>query len=151
MYAPQYEFESFKTLSANDKMAVLCKMLDVLIEVDIRFLRTAKGVPLLYQSGVRYLEEQIGKDMWQDIPRTLALRTGDCEDLASYRVAELRVRGEDARHMIEHRKSPKLVLYHIKIIRGPQMVLPLAPSAYKDKDGRIIEDPSKDLGMRGAA
>lgn len=78
MYDPKFELVSFQTLPAEAKMEVICKLLDVLIEADLAYLRAVPGIPLLYDAGVRYKEEELGKDMWQDIPRTLELKTGDC-------------------------------------------------------------------------
>lgn len=60
-------------------------------------------LPPLYGSGVRYRREPKGREWWessQDILGIAANRTGDCEDLAAYRAAELRLEGENARVVI---------------------------------------------------
>ena len=45
--------------------------------------------PPLYESGVVYRRER-GTENWQSAAETLQLGYGDCEDLASWRAAELR-------------------------------------------------------------
>ena len=134
MWTPTLELTSFESTPAASKMTVICKMLDVLHAANVGWIKAGNRVPPVYQSGLRYKEEQLGKDEWQDIPRTLQLGNGDCEDLASYRVSELRAGGEAAEHTVEHRRSPTLVLYHIRV---------------KRQNGDI-EDPSCALGMGGA-
>lgn len=62
----------------------------------------ARGVelPALYESGVVYRRELPGDEFWQsglDVLGVESRRSGDCEDLAAYRAAELRYfDGEDA-------------------------------------------------------
>lgn len=133
MWTPTLELTSFETTVPEKKMSVICKMLDVLHMANLAWLRAGNRAPPLYQSGVYYKEEQLGKDEWQDIPRTLQLGNADCEDLASYRVSELRLTGEDAHHTVEHRRSPDLIIYHIRV----------------ERQNGDIEDPSCALGMGG--
>lgn len=114
--------------------ASLKTLLMSLMHVDCLYLRANKDTPLLYQSGVKYQEEPPGQEDWQDIPTTLKLGIGDCEDLACWRAAELR---ERYNIMAEPTFIWKVrpnggYLYHIQV-RYP--------------DGRI-EDPSRALGMR---
>jgi hypothetical protein len=77
------------------------------------YMRTAweAGVdtPDLYTSGIVYRREPRGREWWQSADETLALareagkdahgvvkeRSGDCEDLAAYRAAELRTFFDD--------------------------------------------------------
>jgi hypothetical protein len=122
---PHEERHSHNALSA---------MLRALTLIDVSYLMTHPETPLLYQSGVRYEEEPPGQEDWQDIPTTLGLKVGDCEDLACWRAAELQVRfGEKAWPVFRHQKRPNgSYLYHILVRRA---------------DGRI-EDPSRILGMR---
>jgi hypothetical protein len=52
-----------------------------------------RAAPMLYESGVVYRREPSGREWWEtsrDVIGIAAHRTGDCEDLAAYRVAELR-------------------------------------------------------------
>lgn len=105
--------------------------LEALVYRDQRQL--ARGhFPPLYQAGVRYRREP-GANHWQTAREVLAARSGDCEDLAAWRVAELRESGEDRKAycMIRHGGRPGL--WHILVRRG---------------DGST-EDPSKILGMKG--
>jgi len=88
--------------------------------------------PSLYRSGVRYSREPAGRERWQLPSETRALGRGDCEDLAVYRVAELRAAGEKAKLLLR-RSGPRL--WHALVLRG---------------DG-TTEDPSAKLGMRGRA
>lgn len=55
------------------------------------------GAPLLYESGVVYRRERAGNDDWLTAPQLLEKGYGDCEDVATYRAAELRCEGEPAR------------------------------------------------------
>jgi len=109
-------------------------LLMALMYVDIAWLKANPSAPLLYESGVRYEEEPPGQEDWQDVPTTLRMRVGDCEDLACWRAAELRVRyGIQAFPTFTCKKRANGgYLYHITV------ALP---------DGRI-EDPSRRLGMR---
>ena len=109
-------------------------MLRNLVEIDMIHLRHHPQTPWLYQSGVRYMEEPPGQEDWNDIPTILKLGISDCEDIAAWRVAELRVRqGIDAKPIFRTFPRPDGgVLYHIQV---------------QYPDG-TIEDPSKLLGMR---
>lgn len=56
----------------------------------------ANGVelPPLYDSGIVYRREPAGREWWEsagDVRSMASSRSGDCEDLAAYRAAELRV------------------------------------------------------------
>jgi hypothetical protein len=94
--------------------------------------RNGTALPLLYQSGVRYQREPPGAEVWQLPHETYALRSGDCEDLATWFVAERHLLGDHTWQV--HVKFINPVLRHILAI---------------NQDGRI-EDPSAKLGMRGA-
>jgi len=88
------------------------------------------GFPPLYESGVRYRREPRGSERWQTPSQTLARGEGDCEDLAAWRAAELRVSGEDlAARAVVVRSGPRT--WHAVVQRG---------------DGSF-EDPSAALGM----
>lgn len=109
-------------------------LLECLVNLDEMHLRTHPRTPGLYESGVVYREEPPGAEDWQDIPTTLAMECGDCEDLACWRAAELRVR-RGVRAVADFTRETQAdgtVLYHI-VVRLP--------------DGSI-EDPSRLLGMR---
>lgn len=133
-YAPHFYLRAFDSLPEPARVDALVHLLEALVLVNCSWLRGHPRTPTLYTSGVRYMEEPPGRDDWQDIPETLARGDGDCEDLACWRLAELRVRTfEDARPFVRCTVStPKHVVYHVQVRRS---------------DGRI-EDPSRVLGMR---
>lgn len=139
MYGPQFRLRSFETISDGYKLGVLQSLLEGLTMANVAYLLARPDTPMLYQSGVRYLEEAAGVDEWQDIPDTLARRFGDCEDLACWRVAELRVRGNQPNATrritvsdIPDRSGKVVTTFHITVLR---------------QDG-TFEDPSRTLGMR---
>ena len=105
-----------------------------LVLVNQRFIETYPRTPMLYDSGVLYRMEH-GTEIWQDIPSLIMSRFGDCEDLACWRAAELRVEGIDALPYITWRKASDKsgTIYHA-LVRHPK---------------GLIEDPSRALGMRG--
>lgn len=114
--------------------------LETLVQTAEKMIRWF-DLPRLYESGIRYKPEPLGQENWQDPMVTLKLGTGDCEDLATYRAAELRVRDKvPARCIYTWRRLPNgVVMYHIKV-------------EYTDAAGRRIEeDPSRRLGMAAAA
>lgn len=99
---------------------------------DIRRAR-ARGAPLprLYAGSIRYERERSGQERWRSARHVAAAGIGDCEDLAAFRVAELReLEGET-------RARVKLLR------RGPHLIHAVVERA----DG-TIEDPSRKLGMR---
>ncbi len=92
------------------------------------WLRAHPRAPGIYRSGVRYRREDDAEE-WLTIPEVLRRGVGDCEDLAAWRAAELRVRhGVNAR-AVAKRIRPGLI--HIVVAMG---------------DG-TYEDPSHALGM----
>lgn len=91
------------------------------------------NLPPLYQSGVRYVRER-GTENWQTPRETLSGRFGDCEDLAAYRVGELRASGVDPGAVIAVERT------------GPRTMHAIV----RRSDGSI-EDPSRALGMGGPA
>jgi type II secretory pathway pseudopilin PulG len=89
--------------------------------------RAGRRLPPIYAAGVRYIRRDPG-ERWQTPTETKRRGGGDCEDLATWRAAELRLHGEPAR-VIVYRSAPGVL--HAVVRRG---------------DGRI-EDPSRRLGM----
>ena len=134
MFKPQYKLALFgRTPKLNER--ILYILLDALVKIDELWLRYKPSLPPLYRSGVYYQQEPQGVEDWCDIGEVMRQGFADCEDLAAWRVAELRVRhGINARPYV---KKPRVIrggrvlMYHI------QVLLP---------DGRI-EDPSRRLGM----
>jgi hypothetical protein len=107
--------------------AVLAALLEGLTRANVELLRRAP-LPPLYRSGVRYQREPRGRERWQLAPQTYALGIGDCEDLATWRAAELRLAGYAARPVV-YRTGPRTL--HVVVLRD---------------DGQP-EDPSRVLGM----
>lgn len=132
---------------ANEHLGIL---LSALVRVNLATLRKNPQLPDLYKSGVRFQVERPGEEDWCDIPTVIKRGFADCEDLACWRAAELRVRGveypdmpgrrflvPDAKPFFYWRRvHPTKTLYHIQVI-------------YTDpRSGqRLIEDPSRMLGM----
>lgn len=109
-------------------------LLACLCSIDVDYLLASPNTPLLYASNVRYREEPFGEEKWNDVPTVIARGTGDCEDLACWRAAELITRGVQAKPIFLLREIGQIRLYHI-VVQYP--------------DG-LIEDPSYKLGMRPA-
>jgi hypothetical protein len=121
-------------------------------------------IPPLYQSGVYYKEEAPGHEDWMDAPAVLRQGFADCEDLAAYRCAELRVFGYvDCEPVIKWQKIPKAMMvqngYPAKsvpaggvwlvhcCVRWPEIVDPQSGVVLRPE---YVEDPSKKLGMGGS-
>lgn len=62
-----------------------------------RAARSGRALPRLYESGVRYRREPPGREWWETAMDVIEAGVGDCEDLSSYRAAELRLDGVPAR------------------------------------------------------
>lgn len=92
-------------------------------------LMKRRDLPQLYRSGIRYEREQPGRERWLNADELLAKCVGDCEDLAAYRAAELRVYHGVPAIACVLRSGPKK--FHA-VVGFP--------------DG-TIEDPSRMLGM----
>lgn len=132
-----------------------------LVQCNREWLRTHPETPLLINSGVVYdrmtppVGDSCGDDKWQDIATTLALRKGDCDDLAAWRCAELIERfGVDAEPMVMLRvtETPTKIshVYHI-LVKWPH-VLPKgmtypATVYWEPNKACYVEDPSRDRGM----
>lgn len=111
-------------------------ILEGMIRVNLEFLKAyplqPRGpTPSLYQSSVIYEKEK--GEIFQDIPATLALGHGDCDDLTIWRVAELNYIGIRALPWIKWPDDEESRMH--ALVRLP--------------DGRC-EDPSLALGMHGS-
>jgi hypothetical protein len=117
-------------------------MLWALVSWDVYLLqlyrKAGKPLPPIYTADVRYIREPEGQEEWLDVMAVLKAKGGDCEDLAAWRCAELRVDGVPARPAWRHRivenvdTKKQFSLYHIVV---------WTPSG--------IDDPSARLGMGG--
>lgn len=122
---------TFESPYLTDRL--LGHLTEALTRMDVEHLRAQPHAPLLYASGVRYAREPAGAERWATSPLVLARGVGDCEDLACWRAAELRLRGDHAARVVStaQQLSPTRRLYHVLVRHG---------------DGRL-EDPSRQLGM----
>lgn len=102
----------------------------VLTNVALFEMAHRRGVelPPLYQSGIVYRPEPAGREWWEtahDLLDVVPDRSGDCEDLAAYRAAELRYfEGEHAR---------------VVIVRTPRGSF----HAVVEREDGSLEDPSR--------
>lgn len=123
---------TFKVGNLSDY--ALSALLDALFAIDCEQLLANPGIPALYQSGVRYVDPGDIDDPWCDVLTTYAAKEGDCEDLACWRAAELRVRlGVMASPCFVRRILPEGGQRIHILVRLP---------------GNRYEDPSRVLGMR---
>lgn len=120
-------------------------LLDACTRLDEVFLRSHPRTPRLYASGVCYSREREDhgehfEERFLTIPMCLQWRgrdghcsqgAGDCDDLACWRAAELRVSGEDSGARAEPLR--RTGGWHVIVRRS---------------DG-AAEDPSRILGMKG--
>lgn len=104
----------------------IVRALEAHVDACVDDLRRHPQKPL-YASGVRY-DRRDKEERWQLPSETAARGRGDCEDLASWRAAELRLRGENARVAVKR--------------TGPTVLHAIVRRA----NGRL-EDPSARLGM----
>jgi hypothetical protein len=128
---PHAERSKYVAAAARD-------ILNALVRCNCRYLlaQRAAGLPIpeIYKSGVRYAPEPWqGQEEFADIPTVNARKWGDCDDLAPWRVAELRVlHHEPATLRVSWKKLPRARLFHITVRRA---------------NGQV-EDPSRLLGMK---
>lgn len=112
-------------------------LLACLFSLDRLYLASHPHTPRLYESGVRYCRERDVEDeiyhreeRWRTVPAVLQGKHGDCEDLASFRAAELVVTGEDTAAR-PHIREVIPGCWHVVVLRGDD----------------TFEDPSRVLGM----
>ncbi len=99
------------------------------------YLRNNPNTPYLYQSGVRYAPEpNAGKfEEFAGIDLVLSRKWGDCDDLAAWRAAEIRIKeGRPANILVYWRKRGSQTIWHVQVRRS---------------DTGEVEDPSRLLGM----
>ncbi len=109
-------------------------LVEGLVCLDVAIMRLSEDhgvvLPSLYESGIVYRREPYGREWWEsasDLLDVVADHSGDCEDLAAYRAAELRYfAGEHARAVVRPTKNGK---FHCLVER---------------EDGSI-EDPSMNV------
>ena len=120
----------------SSKILALCvrQALEAVILANRIYLRT-HNAPKLYESGIRYEEEPAGQpyEDFAAVPVVLSRGWADCDDLVSWRIAELRNEGENAKVRLKWQwdSSRKARMFHVLVRRA---------------NGQV-EDPSLRLGM----
>lgn len=126
-------------------------MLEALCKVNEGELKR-KPYPPLYESGVHY-ERENGTENWLDIPHIIEAGWGDCEDLACWRVAELRMKGETVGPYIRFRRVNGVYHFHALVLHyEPIKHSKAGPPLLRRESGKrfrpvAVEDPSLRLGM----
>jgi len=123
------------------RLSVLSTYFEAQTLVNMAYLLAFPNTPSLYKSGVRYRREGT-PEKWKDIPTILRDGFDDCEGLACWLAAELRVRRdiETARvHLTSQPLSGEAgegtaALIHALVVDGANL--------------RRRWDPSKVLGMK---
>ena len=113
-------------------------LLEALVKRDTTWLRENPDAPGIYDAAVvyRYDRDSGCGERFKDVPTVLGDGYGACADLSCWRVAALRLGGENARVTWSVRPlRDGTPLYHVTVRRG---------------DGEA-EDPSKLLGMKDDA
>ncbi len=83
------------TLELPDNAAAIEAALEGLVNVDMLLIETGTVPPYPHHAGVIYQLEPIGEEDWKLAHNVIRDGWGDCEDLAAWVVAGLRVTGED--------------------------------------------------------
>jgi len=120
------------------RLSVLATYFEAQTRVNVAYLLAFPKTPPLYKSGVRYRREGT-PEQWKDIPTILRDGFDDCEGLACWLAAELRVkrRIEAARvHLVSQASEggDAGAVIHAVVVDGANL--------------RRRWDPSKVLGMR---
>lgn len=111
------------------------RLIAATVLVNIAHLRAFPNTPDIYASGVRYRLEPPDVEDFTDLQVLIDRGWGDCAQLVSWRIAELRVRhNEKATIRVTWVRNPEdgKRMFHIQVRRAD----------------RRIEDPSTRLGMR---
>jgi hypothetical protein len=104
---------------------------NALVATNLVYLQMYPNTVALYDSGVYYKEEKFGEEDFFDIPAVLNQGFADCEDLASWRVAEYLSVGVPASILVTYEVYRNGdILFHVRV---------------RSQFG--IEDPSEILGM----
>jgi hypothetical protein len=115
---------------------VFYDLLELLTRQNIRVMQCG-NIPPLYLSGVRWKEQPRRGNIFETfktIPSILKKGVADCDQLAPWRMAEIRMSGEPARFWLPRFDRPQGPLYHVLILRP-------------FPGGWYVEDPSQVLGM----
>jgi len=121
-------------------------MLEALCKINEGHL-AQKPYPPLHESGVRY-QREVGTEEWLDVPSIIEAGWGDCEDLACWRVAELRRKGVRAAPYVRFREIDGFFHYHALVALYRPALRPGGRRTGAEKLVRVgLDDPSRKLGM----
>jgi hypothetical protein len=120
-------------------------LLESLCKINQDHLRQ-KPYPPLYEAGVRYVREE-GTEEWLDIPHVISAGGGDCEDLACWRIAEIRESGGRAAPYVRYRFLEEHFHYHVLVQHYGRVVRQVGGRAVEKLVPTHKEDPSRRLGM----
>lgn len=137
MPMPVIEFDTGNFGANQDPIEVeksLHKYLEGLAQSDRAYLLANPGTKPLYQLGLRYIRDPLGKEVWRGIESLIKNGGGDCKSLAAARVSELRLLGEPVKFVLRKKVVGDWVVYHVQVLRA---------------DG-AVEDPSAIMGMKDA-
>lgn len=134
-------------------------LLHCLVAMNLEYFKLYNDrMPWLYSSGVKYDRMEpppgsaCGDDDWQDVRTCLKRGLADCEELAAWRVAELRYRSKvQADTYVTLQRMGAGIgssrhLYHIQV-KWPRGLREYPATVYEN-GGSLIEDPSAVLGMK---
>lgn len=113
--------------------AILSAMVMGFARVNRVILEANHGFPSLYGSGVRYIRDARGREVWRDCVSVYRNRGADCKSLCAWRAAELEIQRVPCQVEIiwGERDDSGLRTYHVRL-----------------RTARGIEDPSRILGMK---
>ena len=130
----RFETDEMRGESREYMQKCFLYMAEALVNCNREYLRSHPRFPSVYTSGVRYVREQ-GTEIWQAIPEIVRTGGGDCEDLACWRVAELREMGINAKPFLKWKRyNGGFTLYHVLVQIGEGATA-------------RMDDPSRRLGM----
>ncbi len=132
----------YRAPTPRETFAIRKGLLELYFEAQVRanmvWLGLNPKAPLLYKSGVRYAREGT-PEVWLDIPAIMFQGFDDCEGLACWLAAELRMRapnsvGDNRRPaaVVVLKRTKRQQLWHAYVI---------------DKETGERFDPSRKLGM----
>lgn len=138
---PNYKIAGSDKKSAVFRIRTLETIFSAFTAINVAWLLSNKA-PLLYASGVRYRRDpergDIG-EVWSDAPSILQCKFDDCEGLASFLAAEMRIKGPNS----ETRERVPAACVRLKTTSWPGM---LHAIVFDPITGRTF-DPSRALGM----
>lgn len=141
------------TLDIRGNAQAWLELLEALVRINEAILEKEPEFPALYGSGVRYQREV--EERWLDCVGVVRDGIEDCDSLAAWRAAEMRVRGwrallRDQPGYKEARRAGITSLHAQVILRRPRNDnLYHALVVYRVGQKLYEDDPSARLGMLG--